>query len=645
MPLESLIPSHRKLSTRIVGALISFLTLSVAAISLTLCLSWQLEGSAAAINDTGSMRMNGFRLANMLSVAPEGDMAARVAVARQINTISATIAGLQRGDPQRPLELPATAAIHQDFDRLTTHWQYEMRPAALALLELTGTARQVALKKYLLETEDFVIEVHALVRQIERDGATRTFWLRASQLALLALALAGTAYMIYLTFHIIIAPLTRLHDGMRRMTLQEFDVRLPVERPDEFGQLTHGFNQMADRIKTVYDNLEGLVAAKTAKFENQTRELGLLYDASAFLQRPQALEPLCEGLLERICDYFHADGGSVRVLDASRNNLHTVVRYGMSAQMIEREHCVKVGDCVCGDAVLRKVSVVHDVRNMAPGRKLKCHNEGFSTVAVFHMYAQQVHLGFFNLHFKEPTTFDAREQSLLETLGQLLGIAVENLRLGEREREVAVWEERNLVAQGLHDSIAQGLNFLNLQVQMLEQSVRDKKIDDIAEIVPLLHAGVQESYDDVRELLHNFRSRVVEGDLIAALETTVDKFRRQTGIAAKLIADLDGAPFPREQQLQLLFIVQEALSNVRKHANAPSVLVRLEDRIDFTLTITDDGSGFDPAHLEGKGDEHVGIHIMRERANRIDAVLAITSAPGSGTSVTLILPQAQRRAA
>ncbi|MBC7684863.1 MAG: type IV pili methyl-accepting chemotaxis transducer N-terminal domain-containing protein [Bdellovibrionales bacterium] len=645
MPLQSLIPSHRKLATKIMGTLIGFLTLAVAAISLTLYLSWQLEGSPAAINDTGSMRMNGFRLANMLALAGENDPAARTAAARQIEAIGATIARLQQGDPQRPLELPATVAIHQDFDRLSTHWQYEMRPAALALLELTGPARQAALKKYLIETEGFVTEVHALVRQIEGDGETRTFWLRASQLALLALALAATAYMSYLTFDNIIAPLTRLHEGMRRMTQADFDVRLAVERADEFGQLTQGFNQMADRLKTVYDNLEALVAAKTARFENQNRELGLLYDASAFLQRPQALEPLCQGLLERICDYFHADGGSVRVLDGSRNNLHTVVRYGMSAQLIEREHCIKVGDCVCGDAVQRKVSVIHDLRDMEPGRKLKCHNEGFSTVAVFHMYALQVHLGFFNLHFREPTTFDTREQSLLETLGQLLGIAVENLRLGAREREVAVWEERNLVAQGLHDSIAQGLNFLNLQVQMLEQSVRDKKIDDVAEIVPLLHAGVQESYDDVRELLHNFRSRVVEGDLIAALETTVDKFRRQTGIAAELIADRDGPPFPREQQLQLLFIVQEALSNVRKHANAPSVLVRLEDRVDFILTITDDGGGFDPAQLEGEGDEHVGIHIMRERAHRIDAVLAVTSAPGSGTCVMLTLPQAQRRAA
>jgi len=180
---------------------------------------------------------------------------------------------------------------------------------------------------------------------------------------------------------------------------------------------------------------------------------------------------------------------------------------------------------------------------------------------------------------------------------------------------------------------------------MLDQSVNDKKIDDIAEIVPLLRAGVQQSYEDVRELLHNFRSRLVEGDLIASLEATVDKFRRQSGIEAELVADVDGAPFAREQQLQLLFIVQEAPSNVRKHANASSVVARLENRDDFTLSISDDGDGFDPTELDSEGDVHIGIHIMRERAHRIEAALAVTSAPGCGTSVTLTLPHAQRRAA
>ena len=643
MPLDSLIPPRHRLSTKIVGTLVGFLALALAVISFTLFLSWQLEGSAGAINDTGSLRADSYRL-SILSSQPVGGNN-RDAVARQIATIDATLAQLRKGDAQRPLALPPGAAIHDEFNKVAAQWQVELRPAALGLLQLKGDVHAPALAHFQARIHDFVGQVDALVQSIERDSERRTVWLRGSQLALLALALIGTSAVIYMMFRVIVKPITRLHEGMHRMKDRNFDVRLEVDSTDEFGELAKGFNQMADHLETVYDNLEDLVVVKTAKLENQNRELAMLYDASAFLQQPLPLEPLCQGLLERICTYFQADGGTVRMLDAKSDNLHLIVHQGMSAALVKREHCIKVGDCLCGDAVQRKVMVVHDLRKMDIAYELECHREGFFTVSVFHIRAQRQHLGFFNLHFRQPKTFDAREQSLLETLGQLLGTAIENLRLGAREREMAVSEERTLVAQGLHDSIAQGLNFLNLQVQMLDQSVKAGKIDDVAGMVPLLRAGVQESYEDVRELLHNFRSRVVEGNLLAALETTVDKFRRQTGIEAELVADLDGAPFPREQQLQLLFIVQEALSNVRKYADASNVFVRLEDRGDFTLTIEDDGVGFDPALLAGKGDTHIGIDIMRERAQRIDATLQVQSASGSGTSIKLTLPQAQRRAA
>ncbi|UOD29368.1 type IV pili methyl-accepting chemotaxis transducer N-terminal domain-containing protein [Massilia violaceinigra] len=642
MPLNTLIPSRQKLSAKIVGALLGFLALALCAIGVTLYLSWQLEGSAAAINDTGSLRMSSYRLAILLA-QPDADPATRqVAAGRQMAQIDATLAQLHQGDPQRPLFLPPTRAILGQFDNIESEWRRELRPAAKLL---AGGQGADALRNYLAHTDRFVERVNALVQLIERDSETRTFWLRASQLALLALALVGTVSLIYLMFSLIIEPVTRLHDGLHRMKDKDFEVRLAVDSGDEFGQLAQGFNQMADRLQALYGNLESLVHTKTAALEHNNRELALLYDSAAFLQRPQPVEPLCEGFLQRISDYFQADGGSVRVLDAGRDNLHMVVHHGLSKRLVEREHCIKVGDCLCGEAVQKKVTVIHDLRKLDKGYELECHREGFSTVSVFHMYAHQQHLGFFNLHFRAPRELDAREQGLLETLGQLLGTAIENLRLGEREREMAVSEERNLVAQGLHDSIAQGLNFLNLQVQMLDQSVRDGKLDDVAEIVPALRAGVQESYEDVRELLHNFRSRLAEGNLIAALETTVDKFRRQTGIAAELVADVDGAPFPREQQLQLLFIVQEALSNVRKHAGASRVTVRLQDSHDFLLSIEDNGAGFDPALLEGRGDSHVGIHIMRERAQRIEATLAVSSTPGAGTSIALTLPQAHRRAA
>ncbi|OEZ63549.1 type IV pili methyl-accepting chemotaxis transducer N-terminal domain-containing protein [Duganella sp. HH105] len=642
----TLFAGWQKLSTRIVGLLLSFLAVALMVIGGTLLLSWQLEGSAAAINVAGSLRMDSYRLA-MLAMQVEnggGRTAASTQLNAQLGRIDNTMALLRRGDPQRPLFLPPTAAIRTAYADVEQQWRSVLAPPAraLAAAEAVPATQQQLIRQ---RTEEFVQRVDQLVQRIERDSENRTFWLRASQLSLLALALVGTVSIIYLLFDMIVAPVTRLQAGMDRMREQDFSVRLPVDSNDEFGMLARGFNQMADKLKDSYQHLEQRVNLKTSELEQQNRELALLYDSASFLQQAQSAEAMCEGFLQRISEYFKADAGSVRILDPNRDNLHMLVHWGLSEKLVETERCLKVGECLCGEAVVNKLAVIHDLRRKDDRNMLQCHREGFATISIFHIFAQRQHLGFFNLHFRATTVFSAAQTALLETLGQLLGTAIENLRLQGRDRELAISEERNLVAQGLHDSIAQGLNFLNLQVQMLEQSLQNQRLDEVESIVPALRAGVEESYQDVRELLHNFRTRLQEGNLVTSLETVVDKFRRQSGIAVDFEADSDGAPFPREHQLQLLFIVQEALSNVRKHSSASQVWVSLVDEQDFTLSVRDNGHGFDPAALESLGEAHVGINIMRERAQRIDAQLHLKSAPGAGTEVVLRLPRAQRRAA
>ncbi|WP_025917522.1 type IV pili methyl-accepting chemotaxis transducer N-terminal domain-containing protein [Herminiimonas sp. CN] len=647
MTLDTILPAWQQLSTKIVSVLLGFLVLALMAIGATLFLSWQLEGSSAAINEAGSLRMQSYRLSMALSrwVNEPEHAETRQVVDKEIRTIEAKFSLLQKGDPQRPLFLPPTTGIHDEFETVSTHWHQKLLPLVNAMLTQQNPQRAASWQRYHPQVDDYVANVDALVKMIEKDSEQRTFWLRSSQLVLVALALTGTVIIIYLMFLLIIQPVTRLYDGMRRMTEKDFSVRLPVESRDEFGRLSEGFNHMADRLEDLYSSLESRVQQKTAALEDQNRELALLYDIAAFLQVPQPVEAICEGFLDRINRYFEADGGSVRVLEPIRGNLHMVVHQGISAEMVEAEHCLKVGDCLCGQAAVKGVSVVHNLHQMDKSLQLRCHREGFATISVFHIYARDQHLGFFNMHFRQARTFSKHESDLLSTLGQLLGVAIENLRLAMREREMAISEERNMVAQGLHDSIAQGLTFLNIQVQLLEDSLQQGNIDEVAEIVPALQAGVKESYEDVRELLLNFRSRLAEGDLVGSLETTVEKFRRQTGIAAEFIADVDGAPFPREQQLQILFIVQEALSNIRKHAVASHVEVSLADQKDFALTIRDNGIGFDVETLRRKGESHVGINIMRERAQRIRAALDIASAPGTGTTVVLHLSHEQRLAA
>jgi two-component system nitrate/nitrite sensor histidine kinase NarX len=159
-----------------------------------------------------------------------------------------------------------------------------------------------------------------------------------------------------------------------------------------------------------------------------------------------------------------------------------------------------------------------------------------------------------------------------------------------------------------------------------------------------LDAGVHESLSDVRELLLNFRTRTSGEDIIPALRTTLQKFEHQTGLATHLSVEGNGVPLPADVQVQVLHVVQEALSNIRKHAHATQVWVEVQQEPKWSVAVRDDGCGF--AHgVAAQNETHIGLRIMHERAERIGADVAIDSVPGSGTRVVLTLPERRRLAA
>ncbi|RAP65501.1 histidine kinase [Achromobacter sp. HZ01] len=630
-------PRHR-LSTRIVASSLVALVVVLAMVSWTLWVSWQLEGAGAAINDTGSLRMRANRVAVEL-MRPQAGREFRTR--EQIDVMDDTIARLERGNPARPLFLPNDEAIRLQWREVASYWNDIMKPVALRALGQPSAAA------YLETLPEFVERADSLVRMIEQDNAGKTASLRLSQGVLAAIASAGTLAMIYLLYLWIISPVLRLRDGLQRMAAREFSTRLPVESQDEFGVLARGYNRMADELQDLYTGLERRVEEKTAQLAAQNRDIGALYDMAAFLNQPNEIEALCDGFLRRVMLQFDAEGGSIRALDPATDKLNLMVSVGLSDALVESEHCMNVDDCYCGTATRQKsVIVIQDLSKAALASSLSCRREGYASVAVFRIVTRDEVLGSYSLHFRRERQLTPAESQMLETLGRHLGVALDNRRLGAQARQLAVVQERGLVAQGLHDSLAQGLNFLNLQLQMLDAAVKRGDADEIEEILPLLRAGVDESYQDVRELLTNFRSKLAQGDLQAAIEDTVERFRRQTGIATELrFGQGQGAPLPPEQQLQVLFILQEALSNVRKHSEADRVEVAVDNGRDFSLLVADNGQGFDPAEVAERGESHVGLHIMRERAARMRAMIKLESQPGAGTRVRLNLPGSERQAA
>lgn len=517
-----------------------------------------------------------------------------------------------------------------------------MRPLLLSSAEqtLNRTVRGDAFER---EIEPFVGKIDTLVRDIEQHNARKTEWLRLCQTLLATLAVLGTVALIYLMFLIVIRPLERLHLGIQRLASGDFSSRVPVETHDEFGEVAAGFNDMAGRLAEANATLEFQVEAKTAKLTEKNRELSLLYEIAAFLNRPATLEELSQGFLERVSAAFAADGGAVRLSDTPHGMLFLVAQHGLPAGLSEREHCLPLGECVCGEAAASGETRIETFT--AGDGRFDCQREGFVVVSSFAISSQARLLGVYHLHFRQPRIFTRQQRQLLETLGQHLAAALDNQRLAATARELAVLEERNLVAQGLHDSIAQGLSFLNLQTQMLEDALRRDDREALAESLGQIQAGVQESYDDVRELLTNFRASLAAEDLFSAVDAILERFRRQTGLRVEVQREGDGAPLSPDQQLQVLFILQESLSNVRKHARASRVVVRIEDERDLLLTVRDDGVGFDAQEVAQRPSGHFGLSIMQERAQRAGAELTIGPAAPYGTQVVVRLAQRDRLSA
>jgi len=641
--------SRQRLSTKLVEILVIFLLVALVAIGITLLMSWDLQGGAAAVNQAGSERMRAYRISMLLSQAElpgverERILAAASAEAAEFERV---LRELKSGDPGRPLFLPNEKPIREQFSKLERIWADAMKPEIDSLVDSGAVLnRPAALIAYRSATENFVDQIDRLVFAIERDISQKTTLLRSVQMGLIVLSVAGTVTLIYLMFLLVVRPVIRLDDGMRRMEEGDFGIRLPIESRDEFGSLAGGFNRMASRLSDLYRNLEDKVAEKTRSLEQKNQELSLLYETAALLNRPGTLEEMCRQFLSQLVSNLKADGGAVRLVEHDTGKIHLYIQENLSAGLVKDEACVNRGECLCGEVAQDGGAVVRmftgpDIEDL----DFRCRREGFRTVTAFPICFKDQVLGVFNLYFNVAQELTDRERHMLESLGQHLGVAIENQRLVAREKEMAVSEERNLLAQELHDSIAQSLAFLNLQAQMLGDALDRNNLQEARAGLSEIREGIEESYDDVRELLVHFRTRFGESDVETAIRALLTRFETDTGVKTRFHTSGTGVPLSPEIQIQVLHIVQECLSNVRKHSSARHVNVEMEKGQTYVFGVSDDGTGFD-ASAPGTQEGHVGLVIMRERAQRIGGTIRVDSIPDSGTRITLSLPIVQEAAA
>jgi signal transduction histidine kinase len=263
---------------------------------------------------------------------------------------------------------------------------------------------------------------------------------------------------------------------------------------------------------------------------------------------------------------------------------------------------------------------------------------GISTRARSGMYvalpARGRVVGLLAVEHHEPGRYATPEQRLLSGLADSLGLAVDNARWFRRLRALGAEEERTRIARDLHDRLAQSLVYITFE---LDRIVRRRGPDPELE---RMRDDVRRAVGELRETLVQLRTTVSDSQTFeAAAEELVERFERRTAIETTIAVQRDDRTLPHRVEQEVLRILQEALSNVERHADATACEVTWTvDDGRARLEVRDDGRGFDGP--EGRSDSF-GIVGMYERADAIGASLRIDSSPGAGTTVTVELALAE----
>ncbi len=247
-----------------------------------------------------------------------------------------------------------------------------------------------------------------------------------------------------------------------------------------------------------------------------------------------------------------------------------------------------------------------------------------------------------NLYLTEKTNgaeFSEDDERTLERFALQAGLAIDNAHLHEQVADLAVAQERLRIAHEMHDGLAQVLGYVNTKVQAAGLYMKRAKTEEASAQLRELQTAAKQAYSDVRESIVGLRALPgPQRSLEEVLREYLDRWQEMSGVATSLHLDA-GIHLRASQELQLVRIVQEALTNVRKHAKATRAQVDIRRKgHELFATIRDDGLGFNAAARARGEFPQFGLSTMRERAESIGGTLVVDSTPGEGTTIRFTLP-------
>lgn len=425
-------------------------------------------------------------------------------------------------------------------------------------------------------------------------------------------------------------PLRRLASTTLDIASGNFKKRVPISSRDEIGQLSQSFNDMAAQLERREEELR----ETQVELQRQVEETRALSRIGVEISSMLDIDSILHSVVEKAQALLQCQGAALCLFGSKGEGLGVPV---VSGSVEGSRAKPGEGDSRCP---------IRTASHLRPGSVSCCAcitwKEGSPAVCLTAALRRgEDVLGVLCVGRKDPWAFQEEDQELLDGLAAQAAIAIENARLYKEVGSLATVQERERIAREIHDSLAQAVGFLHLRLKTLEDRLGSGgQPPSLAELADM-RTVAKRAYEDVRQSIFGLRTVASkERGLIPILTEYLRDFSQQSGIQTDLE---DGNPqatrFSPEAEVQLIRVIQEALTNVRKHACARRAWVRFRLAGDMgCVTVADDGIGFQIESISGRDGKRFGLRTMRERTESLGGSLEIRSAPGQGTHVVARFP-------
>jgi signal transduction histidine kinase len=383
-----------------------------------------------------------------------------------------------------------------------------------------------------------------------------------------------------------------------------------------------------------------LIERMQGRLERQNRELLALNNATQDVHADLALEKVLQRVVDQACSLLGASYGAISVI-TDQNRIESFVTSGISDELRAKIGPPPVGHGLLG-VVLNEGQSLRIPDLMADSRShgFPPHHPPMHSLLAVPVVCKGPYKG--NLYLAEKhdaAEFSQEDEESLARFALTAAIAIDNAYLHQRLNTLAVAEERLRIAHEMHDGLAQVLAYVNTKAQAVKEYLRTGRPEEASKHLDQLAAAAREVYGDVRESIIGLRNAAIPGRSLGdALHDYARTWEAQHGIPVKVTVDRT-IRLSDNAELQLQRIVQEALTNVRKHARAKQVEVALEQKDGRVVAmVKDDGLGFNPEELGRAELPRFGLSTMRERGQSIGGTVHLDSTPGLGTRLTVEIP-------